>query len=161
MFCSKCGRELIDGEVCTCDNNAEQQTNQAYYEPTPQPEQAYYQPPEVNNNPEPLYYAPIAQQVRTDYPEGYTIRKKYVALILAVTLGMFGAHHFYLGDQTKGIIQILLSTIGAIVFGLGPVASLIWVIVETVFILTDKTKADSNGFKLQTFAEELAEKINK
>lgn len=148
MLCPNCGRELIDGETCVCQN---EQSQQAYYEPTPDSQQAYYQPP-TNTNP--MYYAPSVQQARTDYPEGYNIKKKYVAVILGACLGMLGIHHFYLGNTTKGIIQILLSTIGALV-AIGPLVSMVWAIVETVNLLTEKTNADANGFKIQTFAEEL------
>ncbi len=35
--------------------------------------------------------------------------KKIVAGILAITLGALGAHRFYLGDTTGGIIRLLSS----------------------------------------------------
>ena len=45
------------------------------------------------------------QKARTDYPEGYKIKKKYVAVILAFTFGWLGIHNFYLGNKTKAIVK--------------------------------------------------------
>ena len=38
--------------------------------------------------------------------------KKITAGILGILLGWVGAHRFYLGDMTGGIIRLLLSCIG-------------------------------------------------
>jgi TM2 domain-containing membrane protein YozV len=178
MICPNCGRELAEGEVCNCQQPQQEAVNQEpqqnnYYQPEPQnyyqPEQqAYYSPeqqpqqpqqPQGNNYYYPndaQYYAPVGKpKARTDYPEGYKIKKKYVAVLLGVTLGLFGIHNFYLGNTNKAIGQIVLTVVGGLLFGIGTAASLIWAIVETALILTEETDADANGFKIQTFAEEL------
>lgn len=162
-ICPNCGRPLADGEVCNCTANVQP-------EMYPQPEQQYAPQPEQQYQPQPDYYAPQGQYIppqpvaaapavkapaRTDYPEGYHIKRKYVAVLLAVWLGMFGIHNFYLGDSTKGIIHIVITTAGSLVFGIGYVASFIWAVVEAVQILGDYTDADANGFKIQTFEESL------
>jgi len=174
MNCPNCGRELDEGEVCTCTAAPETETPVAqeipaqqevpYAQPAPQgeyyapPQGAYYQP---NTNPnvqyaQPQYYQPVqTPPARTDYPEGYRIKRKYAAVILAASLGVFGIHNFYLGDNNKAIIHILVATLGSLVVGLGFVASYIWAIVEAVQLLTDYTDRDSNGFKIQTFEEAL------
>lgn len=187
MNCPNCGRELAEGEICICANSSEPEVEQntntyqepqqaepvgAYYNPNAS-YQGYYNPP-INNEQQSnqQYYAPEYQQnpqyyvpnqkppVRTDYPEGYKIKKKYVAVLLGAFLGVFGIHNFYLGNSTKAIAQLLLSTVGAVII-VGPIASLVWSLVETVLILTEDIDADANNFKIQTFEESLAEKLNK
>lgn len=127
-----------------------------------QPGQPYYSP-EQNNQ----YYAPTEQQIpyyapvimpsaSTDYPDDYKPKKRYVAVLLAYALGIFGIHNFYLGNNSKAVAQILLTTLGSLLFGLGIVATSIWVIVETVQLLTEKVDSDANGYKIMTLAEEIA-----
>ncbi len=171
MNCPNCGRELADGEVCTC--TAPQETpNTAETAPAPepvpvavpvappQPEAQYQQPnfapPQGGQYTPPQYYQPVqTPPARTDYPEGYKIKRKYAAVILAATLGVFGIHNFYLGDSNKAIIHILVATLGSLLAGLGFIASYIWAIVEAVQLLTDSIDRDSNGYKIQTFEEAL------
>lgn len=158
-------------------NNAQQQMPQqpigAYYIPNA-PQQNYYMPPTQQQpqtqaytnyqpQPQPQYYAaPPApkQPASTEYPEGYKIKKKNVAVLLGILLGPFGAHNFYLGNTTKAIIQIVLSTVGALII-VGPLASAIWSLVETVLILTENIDADSNNYKIMTFEESLAKALKK
>lgn len=179
MNCPNCGRELADGEVCTCTATPETQPVQEapapqevpYAQPA-QPQEAYtapeaqyqapqYAPPQgayfqPNTAPQQPYYQPVqTPPARTDYPEGYHIKRKYVAVLLAATLGVFGIHNFYLGDSNKGVIHILVATLGSILCGLGFVASYVWSVVETVQLLGDYIDRDSNGFKIQTFEEAL------
>lgn len=187
MNCPNCGKELLEGEVCTCTTNnepSEASASTEYYQPAPDPvaeptsnpaqedyqpvfdeqpqQNAYYSPQQPNNYYDPTaqqipYYAPVIQPVaRTDYPEDYKPKKKYIAVILAYALGVFGIHNFYLGNNSKGVAQLLLTLLGSLFFGLGIIACTVWVIVEAVQILIDKIDSDANGYKLMTFAEELA-----
>ena len=181
MNCPNCGKELAEGEICTCtaENNAAPEANipkepeyqpsaGAYYSPNVN-QQSYYQPvPPVNSYepgyqqpPQPQYYVPeLKPPARTDYPEGYAIKKKYIAVLLGFILGTLGIHNFYLGNTSKAIAQLLLTTVGAIIV-VGPVISLVWSLVETVLLFTENIDADANNFKIQTFEESLAEKLNK
>lgn len=213
MKCPNCGRELLEGEICTCtseqtvENNQEQATNEVQTEASaepvetqevkqqseqPQPENTYYQPSEpapqqgeyqniyqeqgfnqpMYGAPQQNYYDPNQQapyynpvmakpEPSTDYPENYKPKKKYVAVILAATLGALGIHNFYLGNNGKATAQLLIALIGSLLFGLGLVVAEIWALVEAVQLLTDKIDADSNNFKIMTFAEELAKAQNK
>lgn len=102
---------------------------------------------------QPVY--PTEVPARTDYPEGYKVKKKYVAVLLAFFLGVLGINNFYLGDSTKGIVKILLTTVGAVFVGLGPIASSIWTVVEVVQLLTEKIDRDSEGYKIQTYEDVL------
>lgn len=125
-----------------------------FYPPVQNQQGGYYAP----NQTQAPYYDPATMKPApsTDYPEGYKVKKKYIALILAVTLGAFGIHNFYLGHNEKAIAQLLLTTVGCLIL-VGPIITSVWVLIETVQILVDNISADANNFKLQTFAEELAE----
>lgn len=66
--------------------------------------------------------------------------------LLAIFLGYLGVHNFYLGYTKKAVIQLLVSLLGALLFGLGPLAMSIWAIVEAVNIFQGKiTDADGNA----------------
>ena len=188
MNCPNCGRELAEGEVCNCIPTEEsiapeapQQVapeapqaapQQNYYVPPQEPAQApqpetYYVPPvgapQFSQQQNQQYYAPQPQPevpARTDYPEGYTIKKKTVAVLLAVTLGMFGIHNYYLGNNNKALTQLLVCLLGSIVFGIGAIVAYVWAIVEAVLILTEKEDKDANGYKIMTFEESIAKAIN-
>ena len=66
----------------------------------------------------------------------YVARNKILAGLLALFFGMFGIHNFYLGYTGRAVAQLLLTVLGWIVLGLGPLAALIWSWVEGVRILT-------------------------
>ena len=176
MNCPRCGRPLAEGEICNCAANEAfpappapmgpeapaappapefQDPSAPFTAPPmpPQPEAAPFQP-----QAQPAYAPPVAAPVvaRTDYPEGYKIKKKYVAVILGWTLGAFGIHNFYLGNQGKAIAQLLICLIGGfLLFGLGYIAAAIWAVIDTVQILTEDKNMDANGFKIMTFEESL------
>ena len=176
MNCPRCGRPLAEGEICNCAaTEAYPQTpvtpeaaapaGTEYQAPvTPQPEYTQPQPEYTQPQPEyapvyqqPVYAPPVAMApvARTDYPEGYKIKKKLVAVILGWSLGYLGIHNFYLGNQNKAIAQLLICLIGNLFFGLGIVVSGVWAIVDTVKLLTESNNIDGNGFKIMTFEESL------
>ncbi|KAF0092410.1 MAG: TM2 domain containing protein [Fusobacteria bacterium] len=67
--------------------------------------------------------------------------KRILAGIMGVLFGAYGVHNFIYGYTTKGIIQILMSTILAIfTCGLSAIAAYIWGLVEGILILTDQIK---------------------
>ena len=180
MNCPNCGRELAEGEVCNCIPAEEPTVNevpqaapqQNYYAPPQEQYQApqqetYYVPPVTQQYQQPgqPYYQPQQPQMpvevpaRTDYPEGYKIKKKLVAVVLAATLGMFGIHNYYLGNNNKALAQLLICLIGSLCFGVGAVVAYTWAIVETVLIFTEKEDKDANGYKIMTFEESVAKAI--
>ncbi|WP_288273114.1 NINE protein [uncultured Bifidobacterium sp.] len=76
------------------------------------------------------------QAYATPAPTYYIARNKILAGVLALFFGMFGIHNFYLGYTGRAVAQLLLSLLGWVVFGLGPLAALVWSWVEAVRILT-------------------------
>ena len=76
-------------------------------------------------------------------------KSKIGAGLLAIFLGYLGVHNFYLGYTSKGIAQLLLTLVGWIACGLGPVAASIWGLIEGILILTGSINKDANGIPLQ------------
>ncbi|MBR3150263.1 MAG: NINE protein [Eubacterium sp.] len=187
MNCPNCGRELAEGEICNCIPQANEVPSAPETAPVmneqppvqPQPEvspvsapvqNTYYTPPVApvmqQNQPQQPYFTPqqpVATEIpaRTDYPEGYKIKKKHVAVTLAVTVGMFGIHNYYLGNNSKALAQLLVCLLGSLVFGLGAIVAYVWATVEAVLIFAEKNDKDGNGYKIMTFEESLAREINK
>lgn len=120
-----------------------------YAQPTADPyaqqySQQYAQPQYGQAAPGTPAYAPV--------PAGYVPRNKILAGLLALFFGALGIHNFYLGFTGKAIAQVLLTCLGWILFGLGPLAAIVWSIVEGVQILTSDYGApahrDARGVEL-------------
>lgn len=79
-------------------------------------------------------------------------KSKIAAGLLGIFLGGFGAHNFYLGNTSKAVAQLLLTLVGWIAFGLGPIAAAIWGFVEGILILCSSTGSpwhrDAQGLEL-------------
>lgn len=76
-------------------------------------------------------------------------KSKSAAGLFGIFLGAFGVHNFYLGYTGKAVAQLLLTLLGWIIFGLGPVAAGIWGLVEGILILTGSIRTDANGKELR------------
>ena len=76
-----------------------------------------------------------------------TGKSKMVAGLLAVFLGTFGIHNFYLGRNGIAIAQLLITVLGACIF-IGPVITLIWSLVEAIMIFSGNIKA-ADGSELE------------
>ncbi|KFI93055.1 TM2 domain protein [Bifidobacterium saguini DSM 23967] len=98
----------------------------------------------------PQYGAP--QYGVPSYGMGYSPKSKLAAGLLGIFLGGFGVHNFYLGNTGKAIAQLLLTLVGWILLGLGPLAATIWGLVEGILILTSRYGSpwhqDANGQEL-------------
>ena len=62
-------------------------------------------------------------------------------------MGSLGIHNFYLGYNDRGVIQLLLTTLGSLLF-FGPIVATVWALIEAVQILTGTITTDANGTKL-------------
>lgn len=85
-------------------------------------QQGQYVPPQAYGYP-PRTYLPGA-------------KSKIAAGLLGIFLGCFGVHNFYLGYTGKAVAQLLLTLLGWILLGLGPIAAAIWGLVEGILILS-------------------------
>lgn len=74
-----------------------------------------------------------------------TSKSKLVAGLLGIFLGSFGIHNFYLGYTGKAIAQLLLTLVGWIACGIGPVAAAVWGLIEGILLLTGSINKDADG----------------
>ena len=81
-------------------------------------------------------------------------KSKLTAGLLAIFLGAYGVHNFYLGYTTKAVIQLVCTLLGillSIIFiGIFIVIGIsVWAIVEGIMILTGKINVDGKGIPLK------------
>ena len=65
-------------------------------------------------------------------------KQKIVAGLLGLLLGAWGIHNFYLGNTSRGIIQIIVTIVTCGMGGL-------WGIIEGIMILCGSINTDANG----------------
>ena len=65
----------------------------------------------------------------TPVKSNHPIRSKYVAAVLAILAGVFGAHNFYLRNIVRGLLQIVITVIFVFV---GLFAGIKWLILIPV-----------------------------
>jgi len=65
-------------------------------------------------------------------------KSQVVALILAILVGVFGVHRFYLGYKGRGMLMLLLSTVGSILFGIGLLVSFVLTIMDIIGIASEE-----------------------
>ncbi len=80
-------------------------------------------------------------------------KSKIAAGLLAIFLGTFGVHNFYLGYTSKAVIQLVLTIVGillsCIAIGVFVVLGVwIWTLIEGIMILTGSINADAKGTPL-------------
>ena len=96
---------------------------------------------------QPMYHPPQYQpQAGIDPPPGYTQRSRMAAGVLAILLGTYGVHSFYLGNTSRGLLQLLISLLTC---GLGAIFIMIWGILEGVKLLDGRINTDANGVFLK------------
>lgn len=116
-----------------------------YQQPYQQGYQQQYQQPQYGPTPgtQP-YYGPYTPT---------STKSKIAAGLLGVFLGMFGVHNFYLGKTRTAVIQLLLTLVGWMLFGIGPAIAELWGLIEGILILVSKPGSpwhqDAQGLELQ------------
>lgn len=81
--------------------------------------------------------ANLDQQVST--------KSRNIAGVIALIMGSFGIHNFYLGYKKKAIIQLCLGIGGLLTFGVTSTISGIWGICECISLLVGKINTDGEG----------------
>ena len=79
--------------------------------------------------------------------KGDAVKRKWIALPLALLFGLVGVHRFYLGYYRIGIIQIIVNTL-LWVAGL-PGYAFLWGFVEAILILGGHIDKDAQGRPLK------------
>ena len=101
------------------------------------------QPPQYS----PPSYTP---QAGIEPPEGYVQKNRIVAGCLAIFVGVYGLHNFYLGNTSKGLMQLLVATLGAaLTCGISTIVIYIWGILDGVKLLDGRINIDANGVFLK------------
>lgn len=156
-FCKYCGRDVPEGENCTCPQALADL--QAAAEAQAQA-QAYQQPAPTQMPPQPDFVAapqppiappmqPVARAPKTTKP-----RSAYVAAILHILFGLVGFGYYYRGDYEKAKncwIMFIAGAAGILVCGLGTIVLLVCIIiniVEAVKLFEGKYPVDSFGREL-------------
>ncbi len=133
-ICGSCGSQ-VDDSYTNCPN-----CGALLAQPT-QPAQ----PVPPMQQPNPGYGQPMGQQPMMQQPYGYqdpNLKSKMVAGLLGIFLGGWGVHNFYLGNTSKGAIQIVVSIVTC---GIGS----IWGFIEGIMILCGSIKTDAQGRPLK------------
>ena len=108
--------------------------------------QGTYRGPEYvsqNGEPDAPSYGSMSAAARRSYANEAIRQKDHVSAgLLAIFLGLFGVHKFYLGCNNAGFIMLAVSIIGGI-FTFGLAAAVIWLIavIEGIVYLT-KTQTE-------------------
>lgn len=82
------------------------------------------------------------------YPT-YITRYRHTAGLLGIFGGMFGLHNFYLGNRDRAMTQVLITFLGSLCLGIGPMVTFIWGLIEGIQILTGTTTIDGQGNPIQ------------
>ena len=69
-------------------------------------------------------------------------KSKMAAGLLGIFLGAWGIHNFYLGNTSRGVIQIVVTIVTCGICG-------IWGLIEGIMILCGSINTDANGVPLQ------------
>lgn len=156
-ICKICGRAMDDNyNVCPyCGVVPEAEPEQNNEQPDyTAPQQQYNQQNQnqYNNVPPHQQGAPLRETFseKAEIPE-YTPaprpqRSAYVAAFLAIFLGMFGVHNFYLDRKNRALTQLLITVIGAVItFGAAALAMEVWAVIEALKILRGEINTDGTG----------------
>lgn len=82
------------------------------------------------------------------YPT-YITRYRHTAGLLGIFGGMFGLHNFYLGNRDRAMTQVMITFLGSLCLGIGPMVTFVWGIIEGIQILTGTTTTDGQGSLIQ------------
>ena len=132
MFCKNCGQQYVTDEAVLCVKCGAQKGVGNNYcpncgQPTPMGNQICMQCGVALNTP--MY------NVKSG-------KSKVAAGLLAIFLGAFGVHNFYLGYTGKAVAQLLITLLTC---GMGSIVSGIWAFIEGIMILTGSINTDAEG----------------
>ncbi len=80
--------------------------------------------------------------------KGEAVKRKSVAVVLALLLGFVGAHRFYLGYYRMAFTIIIVNALLIKVIG-APQFAILWGIIETVLLLGGHIDKDAQGRPLK------------
>ena len=138
MYCRNCGNEMVDNAVVCVKCGVAAGQGISYC-----PQCGVQTPPAAT-------FCTNCGVALQNIPMTYSQRSKLVAGLLGIFLGGLGIHNFYLGFQSRALVQLLVSLIGGLLTcGIAAVAMSIWGLIEGIMILTDSSKTDAQGYPLK------------
>ena len=140
MFCGHCGSEVKDGARFCPGCGAPVAAGAAA---AAQPQQAYQQPQQQYAQPQ--YAQQPYQQAQYVQAVPLGAKSKIAAGLLAIFLGSLGIHKFYLGYTKEGVIMLVVTLVGGLIFGLGAIAMAIIALIEGILYLT---KTDQEFYQI-------------
>ena len=75
-------------------------------------------------------------------------KSKIIAGLLAIFLGAYGVHNFYLKYTGKAVTQLILTLLGCCTLGISSMISILWSFIEGIMILCGGIKKDGYGLTL-------------
>ena len=109
--------------------------------------QTYYTQANFQEEQPPMYNPPQYQpQAGMEPPPGYVQKSRVAAGVLAMLLGAYGVHSFYLGNTSRGLVQLLVSFLTC---GFGASVMQIWGILDGIKLLDGRINTDANGVFLK------------
>ena len=109
--------------------------------------QTYYTQANFQEEQPPMYNPPQYQpQAGMEPPPGYVQKSRVAAGVLAMLLGAYGVHSFYLGNTSRGLVQLLVSFLTC---GFGAIFMTIWGILDGIKLLDGRINTDANGVFLK------------
>ena len=131
MFCKNCGKE-IDNIAAVCVHCGVAVENGNKFCPNcgmATPEDA-------------AFCTGCGISLKRQNPAGDNRKSRIVAGLLGIFLGGFGIHNFYLGFNSRAVIQIVVSLVTC---GVGS----LWGFIEGILILCGNISKDANGNELK------------
>ncbi len=109
--------------------------------------QTYYTQANFQEEQPPMYNPPQYQpQAGMEPPPGYVQKSRVAAGVLAMLLGAYAVHSFYLGNTSRGLVQLLVSFLTC---GFGAIVMQIWGILDGIKLLDGRINTDANGVFLK------------
>ncbi|MDR3552905.1 MAG: TM2 domain-containing protein [Clostridia bacterium] len=84
----------------------------------------------------------VALGASASVPYGYQQKSRLAAGLFGIFIGGLGVHNFYLGNTSRGVIQLILTVCSC---GIGS----IWGFIEGILILCGQINTDANNIPLK------------
>ena len=132
MFCKNCGQQYVTDQAVICVKCGAQKGVGGNYCPN------CGQPTQMGS--QVCLQCGVALNAAAFSANGG--KSKVGAGLLAIFLGCFGVHNFYLGYTGKAIAQLLITLLTC---GIGATITAIWSFIEGIMILTGSINTDASG----------------
>lgn len=143
-MCKHCGA-VMDDSFTNCTNcGALLDVPQVQPQTPQQMQQPMYTQPGPGMGGQPYQQYPNQQMYQDP-----NAKSKMAGGLLGIFLGALGVHNFYLGYNGKAVAQLLLTLVGWLACGIGPIVAGVWGLIEGIMILTGSINKDAEGRPLK------------